>query len=214
MCGRYSLVKEYEKFKRQFPLLAEDFYQKYVLDRPEIFPGTNILAINNRWEPEEDWWTIRDKSWDGKMVSTVNAKAENITRTPMFRDAFKSDRVLIPATSLFEWQVQDDGSKKKFKIWFDEPLFAFAGVARECEIKGEPKRCAVIVTTAPNETFKLIHNTKMRQAVVIRENDYEKWLNPKTSSDELKELMKPLPEAETHFEEADEKKAEQPDLFS
>ena len=77
----------------------------------------------------------------------------------------------------------------------------FAGIARECEIKGEMTKCAVIITTSPNEIFREIHNSKQRQAVVIRKEDQEKWLDPKTKPDELKDLLKPLPESETHFNE-------------
>lgn len=210
MCGRYALVKEYEKFKRQFPLLAEDFYQKYILDRPEVFPGTNILAINNEWKLAEMWWTITGETWEGKFVSSINAKAETIEKVAMFREAFSDDRVLIPATSLFEWQTQANGSKKKFNIWFDEPLFAFAGIARDCEIKNETKHCTAIITTSPNDTFKLIHNTKQRQAVVIRQPDYEEWLDPKTKPERLKQLMQPLPDEQTHFHEIE---SSQPSLF-
>ena len=127
------------------------------------------------------------------MASAINAKAETIQKVGMFREAFKSDRVLIPATALYEWQEQPDKSKKKFEIWFDEAVFAFAGVARDCEIKGETKRCAVIITTSPNDVFREIHNTKMRQAVVIRGEDHERWLDPKPPVDELKRMMQPLP---------------------
>lgn len=212
MCGRYERNVGDEEIIRQFEIDEYlDFFANYRASQ-EVFPGTPILAINNKRQPEDLWWTIRDQTWNGKMASAINAKSENITRTPMFRDAFKEDRVLIPATGIYEWQVQPDDSKKKFKIWFDEPLFALAGIARDCEIKGETKRCTVIITTEPNEIFAEIHNAKQRQAVVIKTSDYEKWLDPKTKIEDLKAMMRPLPTAETHFEEA-KPKEEQGGLF-
>lgn len=215
MCGRYKLSTDPVQLKLAFPWLDDnDYFDIHgPIERHEIFPGTSILAINNQFQPEEDWWTIRAETWDGKMASAINAKAETISKVAMFRDAFKTDRVLIPATGLFEWQEQPDKSKKKFEIWFDEPTFAFAGVARDCEIKGANTRCAVIITTTPNEIFKEIHNTKQRQAVVIRKEEHEKWLDPKTSVDDLKLMMQPLPASETHFKEAEPPPPKEQTLF-
>lgn len=214
MCGRYENNTTADLIAEHFEL--GDFFE-YISDlhkpRTEIFPGTNILAVNNQHAPENLWWTIRDADWQGTMRDAINAKAETILKVAMFRDAFKTDRVLIPATALFEWQVQPDKSKTKHRIWFDEPLFAFAGIARDCEIKGETKRCGVIITTEANEIFSEIHNSKQRQAVVIRTDDYDKWLDPKTSTDDLKALMRPLPASETHFEIADGNKG-QASLFN
>ncbi len=215
MCGRYKLTTDRKRLKEAFLWLDENEYFDIhgPVEQSEIFPGTQILGFNNKWQPEEDLWTICDKTWDGKWVSAINARSESIVSVPMFRDAFQTDRVLIPATALFEWQEQPDGSKKKFEIWFDEPVFAFAGVARDCEIKGVDTRCTVIITTRPNEIFEEIHNTKKRQAVVIRREDHEKWLDPKTSVDELQKLMQPLPSAETHFKEADPTPSQEQTLF-
>ena len=186
--------------RRKYPFLDDEYFDIHGKQTAEIFPGTLIFAINNAFKGEDIWWTIRDRGWDGKVIEAINAKAETVERLPLFRDAFKRDRVLIPATHLFEWQVQPDKSKLKYRIWFDEPIFAFAGIARDCEIKGKTRRSGAIITTTPNEKFKLIHNTHQCQAVVIREEDYEKWLDPQTKVDDLKRLMQPLPDEETHFE--------------
>jgi putative SOS response-associated peptidase YedK len=203
MCGRYQRKADKDDIIKYFELVENlEYFEKYQAS-DEIFPGTEILAINKLNRPENVYWTIRDKSWDGKMVATVNAKAENLTKAAMFKQAFANDRILIPATALFEWQEQSDKSKIKFKISFDEPLFAFAGIARDCEIKGKIMRCGVIVTTYPNDIFREIHNTRQRQAVVIRKADYNRWLDSRTSVAELKDLMKPLPDSETHAKRAD-----------
>lgn len=200
MCGRYANNAEMKELRRKFPFLSDDYFDIHgYKTRSEIFPGTPIMAINKHHEAEDIWWTIRGESWDGKMFDVINSKAENVMKTKMFKDAFLTDRVLIPATSLYEWQTQTDKSKLKYEIWFDDPVFAFAGIARDSEIKGETKRCGVIMTTEPNDIFAEIHNVKKRQAIVIREADYEKWLDPGTPYDQLKPLLVALPEQETHF---------------
>ncbi|HMQ03464.1 MAG TPA: SOS response-associated peptidase [Pyrinomonadaceae bacterium] len=218
MCGRYAMAADYDRLRKKFPLFADQYWDEFFdihgySARPEIFPGTKILALNGHYHPEYVHWTIRAETWNGKIANAINAKAETIQKVQMFRDAFRTDRVLIPATSLFEWQEQPDGSKKKFRIWFDEPIFTFAGIARTCTIKGEEIRCTAIITTRPNETFALIHNTKQRQAVVIREEDHEKWLDPATKPDMLNQLMEPLSAESTHFEEASAERGKDNGLF-
>ena len=200
MCGRYIRKADRQAMERHFEIVdGIDYFNIHgYKTSSEVFPGTPIFAINNQHLPEDIWWTIRDLTWDGKMADAIDAKAENLLKAKMFKEAFLTDRVLVPATGLYEWQTQPDKSKTKYEIWFDEPIFAFAGIARDCEIKGETKRCGVIVTTNPNDLFAEIHNTKMRQAVVIRSSDYNKWLDPKTPYEDLKTLLRPLPTEETH----------------
>jgi len=199
----------------KFPYLHQDEYFDIhgYKKRPEIFPGAEIMAVNNKHKAEDLWWTIEDKDARGIWRKTVNAKAENIMWAQMFKEAFRTDRVLIPANGLFEWHQLPDKSKKKYEIWFDEPVFAFAGIARTCEIKGEQRRCGVIVTTRPNSIFAEIHNLKQRQAVVIHGYDHDKWLDPDTPADELKRMMLPLSDEETHFREVDSVPPSQASLF-
>lgn len=205
MCGRSSLKAEADELISHFEITDGVEYFVNYQPRSEIFPGTNLLTINNSHLPEDVFWTMREPDFHGDIYPVINAKAENLLKAAMFKEAFMSDRVLIPATALFEWQVQPDKSKKKFKIWFDDDVFAFAGIARESDIQSKAYkgrgRCGVIITTTPNEIFSEIHNTRRRQAVVIRPEDYDTWLDPKTPLADLQELLIPLPSNETHFEE-------------
>ena len=206
MCGRYLLKALSAEIIRHFEIVdGLDYFDEhgYKFDR-EVFPGEPILAINKYNIPEDLWWTIRDTTHDGKLTSAINARSETVTKVKMFRDAFASDRVLIPASAIYEWQHGEKGAKARYEISFDTPLFALAGIARDCEIKGETRRSTAILTTTPNDIFREIHNTKERQAVVIREENYSRWLDPKTPFDELREMMQPLPSDVTFAKCVDE----------
>ena len=192
-------AQQRELFEK-LPYLEQDEYfdiHGYKI-RSEIFPGTNILAVNNRHKAEDLWWTIADKTWEGKPVKVINAKSETAARVPMFKEAFRTDRVLIPATGFFEWDPQ----RRKHLFTFDEPLFMLGGIARISEIKGEPVRCTAILTTEANDVVRPIH-VKNRMPVVLHQYDYEKWLDPETSMDDLRRMMSPLSNEETHVETAD-----------
>jgi putative SOS response-associated peptidase YedK len=199
MCGRYVLKALKPDIIKHFNLIdGLDYFDihGYKL-RDEIFPGEWITTINNDNRPEDVWWTIEDKDNAGVARRAINAKAETVTKVNMFANAFRTDRVLIPATGFFEW----DAKKQRHEFTFDEPLFAFGGIARDCDIKGETKRCGVIITTDANEVVRPIH-TKGRMPVVIHRYDYQRWLDPNTPFKELFKLMKPVPSEETHVQMA------------
>ena len=198
------MTAEQRELFDQMPYLEQDEYfdiHGYKM-QDEICPGTYIMAVNNRHRAEDVWWTIEDFDYKGVWRRAINAKAENVLVTGMFKDAFRNDRILVPATGIYEWQDQPDKTKKKYEIWFDEPVFAMAGLARDCQVKGETKRCGVILTTRANDVFARIHNSKQRQAVVIHKYDYEKWLDPATPYEQLMPLMAPLSSEETHYASA------------
>lgn len=207
MCGRYVLKALKEDIIKHFNLIdGLDYFDIHGYKmRDEVFPGEWITAINNANRPEDIWWTIEDVDNSGTPRRAINAKAETVTKVHMFADAFRSDRVLIPATGFFEW----DSGRCRHLFTFDEPLFAFGGIARECEIKGETKRCGVIMTTDANEVVRPVH-TKGRMPVVIHKYDYGAWLSPDTSFTDLRRMVQPLANEETHVERVDESAPAQP----
>ncbi|MDM7924332.1 MAG: SOS response-associated peptidase family protein [Pyrinomonadaceae bacterium] len=208
MCGRYKLSARHEDVLKHFDLINGKFDYK---PSDEIFPGTNILAIGPGHRAENIFWTIEDRDHKGVMRKVINAKSETAHFVPMFRDAFKNGRVLIPATGFYEWKELENKKKEKYEFDFDEPLFAFAGISRECEIKGEPRNCGVILTTEANNVVRPIH-AKARMPVILHKYDYEKWLDPDTPPTELKRIMQPLPDDEITAHKADEP-GEQQGLF-
>jgi putative SOS response-associated peptidase YedK len=207
MCGRYVLKALKNDIIKHFNLIdGLDYFDIHGYKmREEVFPGEWITAVNNSRRPEDIWWTVEDKDNGGVWRRAINAKAETVTKVHMFADAFRTDRVLIPATGFFEW----DARKSRHLFTFDEPLFAFGGIARECEIKDETKRCAVIMTTDANDVVRPIH-TKGRMPVVIHKYDYAAWLDPNTTFKELQRMMRPLASDETHVEVVEDPPREEP----
>lgn len=57
-----------------------------------------------RWRLVPSWWRKKAK----EAPSTFNARAETVADKPMFRDAFKRSRCLIPASGYYEWQKNAD----------------------------------------------------------------------------------------------------------
>jgi putative SOS response-associated peptidase YedK len=63
------------------------------------------------------WGLIPFWSKDSKIAySTINAKAETITTSPVFREAVKRRRCLVPADCFFEWKKIDAKTKQPHAI--------------------------------------------------------------------------------------------------
>ena len=80
-------------------------------------------------------------------------------------------------------------------LWFhrpDDELFAFAGVWAEYTPRGaEPIHSCAIVTCAPNELMRPIHD---RMPVILDPAMEALWLDPDADEDEIRGLLVPVPD--------------------
>ena len=78
-----------------------------------------------RWGLVPAWWKKSLK----EVPATFNARAESVADKPMFRNAFKERRCIMPASGFFEW-TGEKGAKQPhlFTAADGSPLLAFAGL--------------------------------------------------------------------------------------
>jgi putative SOS response-associated peptidase YedK len=123
------------------------------------------------------WGLIPPWSDDARIASrTFNARAETVTTSPMFRDAFRKRRCLVPVDGFYEWRR--DGAKRHPTRIMDPsgaPL-ALAGLwtGRQDPESGEWRRTFTIVTTRPNDFMAPIHD---RMPVIIPPDGWAAWLD-------------------------------------
>jgi putative SOS response-associated peptidase YedK len=128
-----------------------------------------------------------------KRPPPINARAETIALSPMFRDALATGRCLIPATGFYEWRAEA-GTLLKVKTPMHirlrtGDLFAFAGLWAPGSRGGPPT--ATIVTCGPNDLMATIHT---RMPAILRAEDEARWLDPRiTTPEELLPLLQPYP---------------------
>jgi putative SOS response-associated peptidase YedK len=100
---------------------------------------------------------------DGKKKSSrpppINARAETIETSGMFRNAVKPERCIIPADGFFEWKgIQGEKTKQPMHIRLkDHTTFGFAGLYTKLT-KDKLSGTAVILTTTPDELLVPIHD--------------------------------------------------------
>jgi putative SOS response-associated peptidase YedK len=138
------------------------------------------------------WGLVPSWSADPRAGSRAfNARAETLSTSPMFRDAFRRRRCLVPVDGFYEWR-HIGGRRLPMLIHdpADVPL-ALAGLwsGRKNDETGEWLRTFTIVTTRPNAFMTGIHD---RMPVVVPPGSWATWLDPTPREPgELRALLEP-----------------------
>jgi putative SOS response-associated peptidase YedK len=194
MCGRYSLVPT-ENIAARFDSRQEQFA---LLPRYNIAPSQSMpVVIRNSPNRlvEMQWGLIPSWAKEPRVAfSTINARAETVAKSPVFRGPFTSRRCLVPASGFYEWQRTSQG-KQPYCIQLKEGgLFAFAGlydIWRDRD--GNELYSYTIITTTPNALVAPIHN---RMPVILRRQDEDVWLDKAAAPARLMSLLAPYDAAE------------------
>ncbi len=178
LCGRFNL-RNPKDIEARFGHM--DWHEKRIEPRFNIAPTQEILTIvlqedGSRKVQEATWGLVpfwMRKSSSQKPSPQINARAETVSSSPMFRTALKEHRCLIPASGFYEW-IREGKSRTPMHIQLkDGGLFAFAGLWLPGKRDGLPT--ATIVTGKPNELVAQIHN---RMPVILRLEHEAAWLDP------------------------------------
>ena len=120
------------------------------------------------------WGLIPSWAKDEKFgARCINARAETVAEAPSFRAAFKARRCLIPADGFYEWQKVDEAKQPHRITMGNGGPFSFAGLWERWTKGPEPIETFTIVTGAPNELVRPIHD---RMPVILDPADYDAWL--------------------------------------
>jgi putative SOS response-associated peptidase YedK len=122
----------------------------------------------------------------------INARAETVEEKPMFREAFKRRRCLVPASGYFEWKPEGSAKQPYFIHDPDGELLMFAGLWeswRESK-EAEPLYTFTIVTGPPGLASGDIHD---RAPVILEEGAWAPWLTGEIADavHEIKDTREP-----------------------
>ena len=193
MCGRFQQQRPTSELARIFDAedLAEDPGQRF-----NVAPTSDASVVVQRQAQRAvvryRWGLIPPWADDLRIAGrTFNARAETITTSPMFRDAFRKRRCLVPVDGFYEWR-RSGKDRTPFTIFDPGGLpLALAGLwtGRQDPETGEWMRTFTIITTRPNEFMARIHD---RMPVVIPTGAWAMWLDPAAADQsELLALLEP-----------------------
>ncbi|NLS03012.1 SOS response-associated peptidase [Rhizobium sp. P32RR-XVIII] len=211
MCGRYALTLTPEELKELLGLLElEDFPARYniaptqpilvVVSGESQEKGSNLpdrRAVLVRWGFTPSW--VKDPK---EFPLLINARAETAVGKASFRAAMRHRRVLVPASGFYEWHRPSKERGESSQAYWIKPrrggVVAFAGLMETwSSADGSEVDTGAILTTAANASIAPIHD---RMPVVIKPEDFSRWLDCKTQEPrDVADLMKP---AEEDFFEA------------
>ncbi|MBI5342059.1 MAG: SOS response-associated peptidase [Deltaproteobacteria bacterium] len=178
MCGRFTLFEPDKMLAKSFdlgeiPRLAPRYNvapgQPVAAVRASSSGGARELAFL-RWGLIPSW--AKDPSIGGRLI---NARAETVGEKPVFRNAFRRRRCIVPASGFYEWQRTERRKQPYYIRMRDGRMFGIAGLwdRWEGEDGSVAETCAVL-TTAANAALAPVHD---RMPVILDPGVYDRWLD-------------------------------------
>jgi putative SOS response-associated peptidase YedK len=202
MCGRYGRRADKQRIAEWMQAHNTNvFDDSYYAPSYNVAPQTlqPVVRLDSEIDGREltimRWGLVPFWSKDGKATfNTINARAETIATSPVYRESFVLRRCLVPAGWFYEWKKLDAKTKQPYAIAMkDGGMFAFAGLwdTWTDRATGESKDTYTIVTTNSNELMSgmAIHD---RMPVILRPSDYGRWLDPGDPALPPVDLLRPF----------------------
>ena len=194
MCGRFAAQLPPELIRRLFRTHG---------DLPNIAASANVAptdpAMVIRLNPDTRQRSLDVLRWGlvpyftkdlKKATRPINARAETVAASAMFRAALTKRRCLVPADAFYEWKTLPDGKQPYAIARTDGAPLAFAGLWESWrDPAGEILRSFAILTTTANADMAPLHT---RMPVILEEDDWRAWLG-EIDRDPLS-LLRPSPE--------------------
>jgi putative SOS response-associated peptidase YedK len=197
MCGRFTYKLTWPEIVKLYRLTL-DQPARNTQPRYNICPTTVIDTVVSsegkralvpmRWGLIPGWWS---KPLKEMRLATFNARAETVATKPMFRDAFESNRCLIPASGYYEWHDGPGGKQPYYFTRRDGQPITFAGLWstwRDKEAGNNLLSCTMVVTK-PNDFVAEVHD---RMPVMLEAKEFEQWVSGDTK--DATALIKPAGE--------------------
>ncbi|HMJ67567.1 MAG TPA: SOS response-associated peptidase [Cyclobacteriaceae bacterium] len=196
-----ELEKFYDSVNR-FP----DYLPRYY-ENGYDFQASPVLTIERKKELLPVIWGLIPKSVKTVQsakdirLKTLNCRSEAMYTTSAFADSAKAGlRCLIPATGFFEWHW-DNPTKAKNKTPFiirakDQEIFSIGGIYTHWfnPDLSQEQLTYTVLTTGSNPAMSYIHNSKLRQPVIIPKKYEGDWLNDTLTEDDVLALCKSMPD--------------------
>jgi len=185
MCGRY-LSPDQAALEREGDLRVRNPFERVynaaptmklpvvrAVLQPGALPGAGAVereAIAMHWGLVPTWW-----SKPGLPTHSINARSEEAAGKPMWRDAVRRGRALVPALGWYEWQVSAAGKQPFFLHAPDQGLLWFAGLWATNAAVEEPT--FAILTREAVASVAPVHH---RMPLALGPEAAAEWLAPGT----------------------------------
>jgi len=182
MCGRY-VSPEVAEIERALGIARSPgltFPRRFNVAPTTVVPvvrrGRELAPA--RWGFIPYWW-----SKPKPPASCFNARAEEVASKPMWRDAYRESRCLVPAEGWYEWQALAGSKQPHYVYRRDRALMCLAGLLSQWRERGkEPIYTCAILTRPASSALSAIHE---RMPLVLPPEALEGWLDASLDADEV-----------------------------
>ena len=197
MCGRFTQERPASELAEIFAAepLADELGARY-----NVAPTDEAFVVVQREDRRAltayRWGLVPHWSTDRKSASRMfNARAETITASPAFREAFRRRRCVVPVDSFYEWK-REGTIRQPYRVTRTDGMpLALAGLwaGWHDPATEEVQRTFTIVTTTPNAAMADLHD---RMPVVLGASSWDRWLTdgrsgPQVDPGELLAMLRP-----------------------
>lgn len=153
--------------------------QANAMQRP-VAP-VRTMDAPDRWEPMR-WLLIPPGIRDSARLSTLriwlaNARVEELERKPLFRSLLAEHRCVARFSWFYEWR-HEAGTKTRYRVRLEDgtPML-LPGLYRLAAVDGVEYASFTVCTMEAQGIMRHIHNSRLRQPVVVDEDGASAWLN-------------------------------------
>jgi putative SOS response-associated peptidase YedK len=183
MCGR---VIQYRNPQEYIAALSLGYPDDNLPETPKHFngvPGQSFLVIRRHPDTNQpvlsalQWGLIPSGANDPKIaLQLINARAETVVTTDVFRAAYRYRRCLIPVDGFYEWKKLWPAGKQPYAIGMEngQPV-TLAGLWEHWKSPdGEWVRTFTIITIQSN---KFVADLSDRMPLIIEPKDRGRWMS-------------------------------------
>jgi putative SOS response-associated peptidase YedK len=204
MCYRAtqtSTTNEYADYYSA-PVLNDQDLEDQIYYHANGFAHPNLVAISAKdgaRQTERMQWGLMP-NWKKPLAdmvklsnNTLNAKSETIFDLASFKGSILTKRCIVPVNGFFEYKEVEKDKLPYFIHPKAHPFFNLACIYAFYQNPDNQQwtKSFSIVTAPANELMASIHNVKLRQPVIISNEQINAWLDPATSKEEVIHLMTP-----------------------
>lgn len=190
MCGRFTQHYTWAEVNEFLSVFGAPLNLR---PRYNIAPTTDVdvvrLDVEGRRELVRMRWGLVPFFWKKplkEVPATFNARAETVHEKPMFREAFRRRRCIIPASGFYEWTGEKHSrTPHLFSAANAAPVLAFAGLWDKWKdtATGEEILSATIVVSGASAWMAPYHD---RMPVLLTADQVEPWLSGKAGQETLR----------------------------
>jgi putative SOS response-associated peptidase YedK len=180
MCGRYRLKDPDRVLEALRAVFGERLGPVRLERRWNIAPSQQVTVLHPAGDQVEGqgmrWGFV--PPWDRSekpRLAPINARSEEAFGKPLFREAVRSRRCLVPADGFYEWQRTGETTKTPYCLGLaSERPFFLAGLYADA-VPGLRPPTFALLTTQPNGAVAPVHD---RMPVMLEAGAADRWLRP------------------------------------